>query len=63
MNEEQDVIVIGDYPAKGFRQGVEEFRAAFATESEPDSKVADAEETPEVRVDRENLESASDVSF
>ena len=53
-------------PAEGFCQGVEGFRAAFATESEPNSEVIctfPVEESSEVRVDRKNFESGGDISF
>ena len=35
MDEKWNPMVVTQDPAKGFRQGVEEFRAAFSTEGEP----------------------------
>ena len=68
MDEEWNPMVVRQDPTEGFRQGVEEFRAAFATEDEPNGEVlrttpAEAEEMPEVGVDREDFESTGDVCF
>ncbi len=68
MDQEWNVVVVGQYPAEGFRQGVEQLWTAFAAESESDCKVitsppANSEKSPEVWVNGEYFERADNVGF
>lgn len=33
VDEERQVVVVKEYPAKGFREGIKYFRAAFASKT------------------------------